>query len=40
MMDTGGEPQDAGEWLVAETESLWSQWVPSDVAARVRAALP
>lgn len=40
MMDTEGEPQDAGEWLVAEYQSLWSQWVPSDVAAKVKAALP
>jgi len=30
---------EAAEWFLGEYEDVWTEWVPADVAAKVRAAL-
>ena len=40
MQDSKGKPQDGAIWFLKNYESLWTQWVPADVAAKVKAALP
>lgn len=39
MNDTGGEPVDAAIWFLKTHEEIWTQFVPSDVADKVRAAV-
>jgi len=40
MQDNDAEPPEAAQWFLKNNESVWSEWVPADVAARVKAALP
>ncbi len=39
MKDTKAETDEAAQWFLKEYESLWTQWVPADVAAKVKAAM-
>lgn len=40
MDETGGEPVDAALWHLKNREEIWTEFVPSDVAEKVKAALP
>lgn len=39
MNDTGGEPIDAAIWFLKNREEIWTQFVPSDVADKVKTAV-
>lgn len=39
MEDGGGEPEAAAIWFLQNQEAVWTQWVPADVADKVKAAL-
>jgi glycine betaine/proline transport system substrate-binding protein len=39
MQENEAEAEDAAEWFLREHEDLWVDWVPEDVADRVRASL-
>jgi len=39
MEATAGEPDAVARWFLQHEESVWTQWVPADVAVRVKAAL-
>ncbi len=39
MKDKEADTQQAAEWFLKEYESLWTGWVSSDVAAKVKKAL-
>lgn len=39
MQDTGGSAEDAAINFLKENEDLWTEWVPEDVAGRVKSAL-
>jgi len=39
MEASAGEPDAVARWFLQHEESVWMQWVPADVAARVKAAL-
>ena len=39
MQDTKGSTEDAAAWFLKNRESLWTPWVPADVAKKVKAAL-
>lgn len=39
MDDAGGDAQAAALWFLKEYEELWTQWLPADIAAKVKAAL-
>ena len=39
MQDTGGKPKDGAKWFLKTYESLWTGWVPADVASKVKAAM-
>jgi len=39
MEVTSGEPDAVARWFLRHEEGVWTQWVPDDVAARVKAAL-
>jgi glycine betaine/proline transport system substrate-binding protein len=39
MQDNDWDYEQAAEWFLREHEETWTQWVPEDVADRVRAAL-
>jgi len=39
MDETGGEPIDAAKWFLKERENIWTQYVPSNVAKKVKNAL-
>lgn len=39
MQDTKSSTEETALWWLKEYESLWTQWVPADVAAKVKAAL-
>ncbi len=39
MHDTGGEPIDAAVWFLKNREELWTKFVPSDVAQKVKDAV-
>jgi glycine betaine/proline transport system substrate-binding protein len=39
MEETDGEPADVAAWFLANHDAVWTQWLPADVAARVKAAL-
>jgi glycine betaine/proline transport system substrate-binding protein len=39
MQDSKSKPQGAALWFLKNYESLWTQWVPADVAAKVKAAM-
>lgn len=38
--DYEAEPEETAIWFFKEYESVWTQWVPADVANKVKAALP
>ena len=40
MKENEAEPSEAAIWFLQEYESVWTQWVSSDVASKVKAALP
>lgn len=40
MQESEGTTEDAAVWFLQNYESLWTQWVPSDIASKVKAALP
>ncbi len=40
MHETGDAAEDTAIWYLEEYESIWTQWVSSDVASKVKAALP
>ena len=40
MKENEAEPPEAAIWFLKEYESTWTQWVPSDIADKVKAALP
>ena len=40
MQETKADTTAAAIYFLQEYESLWTQWVPSDVANKVKAALP
>jgi glycine betaine/proline transport system substrate-binding protein len=39
MQETNADTQAAALWFLRNYENVWSKWVPSDVAKKVRAAL-
>jgi glycine betaine/proline transport system substrate-binding protein len=39
MRDTGGKAEDGAMWFLKTYEDLWTKWVPSDVASKVKAAM-
>ncbi|MCK5351567.1 ABC transporter substrate-binding protein, partial [bacterium] len=39
MEENKVDTQKAAEWFLKEYEALWTQWVPADVAAKVKKAL-
>ena len=39
MQDNKASIDDAAQWFLKNYESLWTQWVPEDVAAKVKAAM-
>ena len=39
MRDTKGKPADGAMWFLKTYESLWTQWVSSETAAKVKAAM-
>jgi glycine betaine/proline transport system substrate-binding protein len=39
MQDTKGKAEDGALWFLKNKESLWTQWVPADVAEKVKKAL-
>ena len=40
MQETKTDTTAAAIWFLKEYESLWTEWVPADVANKVKAALP
>jgi glycine betaine/proline transport system substrate-binding protein len=40
MQENKASTGEAAVWFLEEYESLWTSWVPSDVASKVKAALP
>jgi len=40
MQETKASTTEAAIWFLKEYESLWTEWVPSDVAEKVKSALP
>jgi glycine betaine/proline transport system substrate-binding protein len=39
MEETEEEPADVAKWFMKNNEQIWTQWLPVDVASRVKAAL-
>ena len=39
MDETGGEPIDAAIWFLKERENVWTKFVPSDVAEKIKTAV-
>lgn len=39
MQDNNADAVDAADWYLKTHESTWTEWVPADVALRVKAAL-
>jgi len=40
MQETEASTTEAAIWFLREYESVWTKWVPSDIAEKVKAALP
>ena len=40
MQDNEASTDEAAIWFLQENEDLWTQWVPADIASKVKAALP
>lgn len=39
MKDSGGEAEQAAIWFLKEKQDIWTKWVPSDVAEKVKQKL-
>ena len=39
LEETGDAIMDVAKWFLAERPDVWTQWVPEDVAERVKQAL-
>ncbi|MDV6378025.1 ABC transporter substrate-binding protein [Sporosarcina sp. GW1-11] len=39
MGENDANPHDTAKWFMKEHEDIWTQWVPEDVAKKVKAAL-
>lgn len=39
MRDTDGKPKDGAMWFLTNFENLWTKWVTSEVATKVKAAM-
>jgi glycine betaine/proline transport system substrate-binding protein len=39
MQDTGGEPKDAAIWFLQNRENLWTDFMPDDIADKVKDAV-
>lgn len=39
MQDNNAEAEDAAKWFLKEYEDLWADWVPEDIAQKVKNAL-
>jgi glycine betaine/proline transport system substrate-binding protein len=39
MFENDAEAEEAAHWFLREREDLWTDWVPEEVAERVRNAL-
>lgn len=39
MQANNAKPMDAAKWWLKKHEDLWTKWVPSDVASKVKSAL-
>jgi glycine betaine/proline transport system substrate-binding protein len=39
MRDNKASTEEAAKWFLKEYESLWTDWVSSEVAAKVKAAM-
>ncbi len=37
---TGADTEETTIWFLQEYESVWTEWVPADIASKVKAALP
>ncbi|MEA3442637.1 MAG: ABC transporter substrate-binding protein [Chloroflexota bacterium] len=40
MQENKASTEDAAIWFLKEYDSVWTEWVPADVASKVKAALP
>jgi len=40
MQENKASTEDAAIWFLKEYDSLWTEWVPADIASKVKAALP
>ena len=40
MQENEATTEDAAVWFLQEYESIWTQWVPADIASKVKDALP
>jgi len=40
MDDNNASYDEAAVWFLQEYESTWTQWVPDDIASKIKAALP
>ena len=40
MEDNEATQEEAATYFLQEYESVWTQWVPSDIADKVKDALP
>jgi glycine betaine/proline transport system substrate-binding protein len=39
MQENDATPDDAAVWFLQEHEDVWTNWVPTDVAERVKESL-
>ena len=39
MLETGGEPDDAAVWFLKNREAIWTEFVPADIAQKVKDAV-
>jgi glycine betaine/proline transport system substrate-binding protein len=39
MQDNDASSDEAAQWFLKEHEEVWTQWVPDDVAAKVKESL-
>ncbi len=40
MQDNNAEAPEAAIWFLKNYESVWTEWVPADIAQKVKSALP
>ena len=39
MRDHDADSDEAARWFLKEHEAMWTQWVPEEVAAKVKESL-